>query len=377
MGSYAAKVKRDIARWQEAGLVDAQTAEKLSFDIERNSGRKVFFGTVLTMMAAVLFVAALLIFVAANWDEIPRLLRVAMLFALIFSGYVGGAVLKLMGREAAGEAGWLIAGAGFGASIALIAQIYHLSGDEAQAIFIWGAGVALAAAALRSGPLTVGAVLLAGAWMTMQTSSGWYIIGPPLTWLAIACVLYLLSFWTQSLLSRHLLLLSLYLYVLFFHVVNEHSLFAPLALLAAVIGVFICARLRPALTEYVAGLSGAAISVQALAGFLAAVGMMQMTLHDEPGFVFATIVALAGIVVALLVAGRDNRTLRWFAYVAFAFQLCFLYLVMLGTMMDTAGFFLLAGLTLSVLAFLISRLERRLADPIQAVSGMGGQGDRS
>lgn len=362
---YPARVKRDIARWRDAGLVDDETATALSFDIERNGSRTVSFGTVLTLMAGALFAAAVLIFIAANWDAIPRLVRIGMLLALIAAGYVGGAFLKLSGRAAAGEASWLVAGAAFGGSIALIGQIYHMSGDEAQAVLIWGAGVALAAAVLRSGPLTAAAVLLAGVWMTMETSSGWRF-GPPLSWLAFAIVLYVLSFWTRSPLSRHLVLLSLYPFVLFFHLADEDWFIAPLALAAGAIGLFVSVRLNPAETKRLSGLSEEAIAVQALLGFLVGVGIVQVTLADEPGFVVPTILAFAGIVAALLVAGRENRFLRWLAYLAFAFQLCFVYVVMLGTMMDTAGFFLLAGVTLSVLAFLISRFERAMASVADA-----------
>lgn len=314
------------------------------------------------MMAAALFAAAILIFVAANWEEIPRLMRVGMLLTLIFAGYVGGALFKLSGHEAVGEAGWLIAAAGFGASIALIAQIYHLSGDEVQAVFVWGAGVALAAAALRSGPLTAGAVLLAGVWMVMvPIYSDWGWSEPPLIWLAIACVLYLLSFWTRSPLARHMILLSLYLFVVMFQAEHESLLGMALLLACAAAMVLALACVSPALVQRVSGLSAEAISVQALLGFLVGMGTIQILLIDKESFVLPSIVALAGIVVALLMAGRDSRLLRWFAYLAFAFQLCFLYVVMLGTMIDTAGFFLLAGVTLSVLAFLISRFERAMA----------------
>lgn len=342
MASYATKVKHDIARWREAGLIDDATAGSLSLDVERNAGGQVSFGTVLAMMAAALFSAAILIFVAANWEDFPRLARVGMLFAIILGGYVGGAALKLSGREAAGEAAWIVAAAAFGASIALIAQIYHMSGDEAQAVFVWGA------------------VLLAGAWMLMRTSSAWWLAGPPLPWLAVAAALYALSFWTRSLLARHLLLLSLYLFVALAYFADESSFAAPLALAAAAALLFAFGRLRPAEAGRLLGL-GQELPAQALAGFLAGVGIVQAALVDEPGFVFPTILAFAGIVAALLLEGHDSRALRWFAYAAFAFHLCFLYVVMLGSMMDTAGFFLLAGLSLSALAFLISRFERRIA----------------
>lgn len=362
MATYPTKVKRDIVRWREAGLIDQSMAETLSFDIEQNGGAGISFGAVLTMMAAALFAAAVLVFIAANWEEIPRLMRVGMLLTLIFAGYVGGALFKLNGREAIGEASWLVAAAGFGASIALIAQIYHLSGDEVQAVFVWGAGVAFAAAALRSGPLTAGAVLLAGVWMVMvPIYSDWGWSGPPIAWLGIAIVLYALSFWTGSQLARHLILLSLYLFVVMFFVEHDSSMSLPLTLAGAAGILLVLARFLPAQTQRLSGLPAEAISLQALFGFLIAVGIMQIMLIDKENFILPTILALAGIVAALLLAGRDNRALRWFAYLAFAFQLCFLYVVMLGTMMDTAGFFLFAGLILSVLAFLISRFERAMA----------------
>src|SRR5690606_34815490 len=135
---------------------------------------------------------------------------------------------------------------------------------------------------------------------------------------------------------------------------------APILLAAAAVAVFAFGRLRPALAHRLSGL-GESLPVHALAGFLVGIGTIQTALVDKPGFVYPTILALVGIVAALLLEGRENRALRWFAYLAFAFNLCFLYVVMLGTMMDTAAFFLLAGLTLSALAWLIARFERRIA----------------
>ena len=360
MASYRTKVQRDISRWREAGLIDDATARALSFDAERNSGAPISFGAVLALLAAALLAAAVIIFIAANWQALPRLARVGMLFSLILAGYVGGAVLRLSGREAAGEGAYVVAAAGFGAAIALIAQIYHMSGDEAQAVLVWGAGTAFAAAALRSGALNAGAALLAGAWLLTSTFQGRGLSGLPLSYPFVAAALYALSFWTGSRLSRHLLLLSVYLFVALAYWRDETSFAAPLLLAGAAAAVFAAARLYPAQAARLSGL-GAGLPVQALAAFLAGVGTVQMALVDEPGFAFPSALAFAGIVAALLVAGRDNRALRWFAYAAFAFNLCFVYVVMLGTMIDTAAFFLVAGLTLALLAWLIARFERRIA----------------
>lgn len=368
MVPYSIKVKRDIERWREAGMIDAATADALSLDVERNGGGAISFGSILSMMAAALFAAAILIFIAANWEEIPRLARVAMLFLVIVAGYLGGAELKLRGRDAFGEGAWIVAAAAFGASIALIGQMYHLSGDEKQAIFVWCAGTALAAAVLRSGALTVGAVLLGASWMVMHAVDDW-AMRLPSAYLAVAVVLYLLSFWTRSAPARHLVLLSLFLFAVLLYARDE-TFTAPAALIVLSAALFAFWRLRPAQADSVLGL-GSGLPVQALVGFLAGVGIMQVELVDEPGFLAVSIVAFAGIFAVLLLAGRESTALRWLAYAAFVFQICFIYLVMLGTMLGTAGFFVLGGLVLSALAYIITRLERRLSEPASAVAGEG------
>ena len=134
MAGYVGRVRQDIARWVESGLIDAGTAEKLTSDIEANARRSLSFGSILAMLAAVLLAAAIMIFVAANWEAIPRVARVLSLFAVIAAGYVGGAWLKLRDHPAFAEAAWVVAAAAFGGSIALIGQMYHFSGDESGAI---------------------------------------------------------------------------------------------------------------------------------------------------------------------------------------------------------------------------------------------------
>lgn len=367
MAGYATRVKRDIARWVEAGLIDAGTAGALTRDVDAHGGG-IRFGTVLSLMAACLFAAAILIFVAANWEEMPRLARVAMLFVVIVVGYVGGAAAKLRGAPALGEGAFIVAAAAFGASIALIGQMYHLSGDERQAVFVWGAGTALAAAALRSGPLTIGAALLAAVWMHMHAvSPTWRIANPPLVFLAAGAVLYALSFWTQSRAARHVLLVALYWFVCLDFGADE-AFREPLLLAGLAILLFAFDHVRPAEAQHWLGLDSG-LPVQALLGFLVSVGLVQISLVDEPAFLFPSIAAFAGIVAALVLEGRDNGALRWLAYAAFIFQLGFVYVVMLGSMVGTAGFFVVGGLVLSGLAWLIARLERRFSDQQAPAAG--------
>jgi uncharacterized membrane protein len=93
--------------------------------------------------------------------------------------------------------------------------------------------------------------------------------------------------------------------------------------------------------------------------------MLQFAYANEAGvgFVLTAALTLAGIAAAILYAGRESRGLRWVAYLGFAFELVFIYLVTMQTMLGTAGFFLAAALILAVLAFVIIRIEKRWAAP--------------
>lgn len=368
MAGYSSRVNADIERWAAAGLIDAATAAALRRDVEAHARRSFSFGTVLAMMAALLFGAALLIFVAANWQAVPRLARLAGLFAVILAGYVGGALAKNRGHATFGEALWIVAAAAFGGGIALVGQMYHLAGSESSAVLTWGAGTALAAAALRSGPLTVAAAGIADGWLAMNLSGGFRLFGRsefPHPFVAIAIVLYALSFWTRSAPARHLLLLSLIAYAALYALDRDlPQLSMALAAVSAV--AFAAAMLAPAAVEGIFRLDGR-LPLHALIGFLAGAACVQSAFVDgagaTPGFVVASAVALAGIVAAVVLAGRESAGLRWVAYLGFAFELVVIYLVTMQTMLDTATFFLAAATVVALLAFAIVRIERRWAAP--------------
>ena len=368
LAGYLDTVSKDIARWRAAGLIDEATAAALVADAEQHHRRRFSFGTVLAILAAVLLAAALLLLVAANWEAIPRLVRVAGIFAVILVGYAGGAVLQGRGHSAFAEGLWIIAAVAFGCGIALVGQMYHLSGDEKDALFVWALGTALAAAALRSGPLTAGTVLLAGSWMLAVAMGGGPGRSVPLEFPLYAAVLWAVSVWTASIASRHLILLSLMLYAALLYL-DDEALVVPALLAAVSAGAFAFGHFQPRLADRLTRLGGG-LMVQGLLGFIAGMSIIQVELHEGSYFVAIAAVTFAGIVGALLMAGRDSRALRWLAYAGFIFELGFVYLTLLGTMLGTAGFFFAGGISLALLAWFISRIERRMA----ASTGDAGSG---
>ena len=367
MASYASRLKQDIARWAEKGIVNESTAAALLQDAEANERRSFSFGFVLAIMAALLLGASILLLVAANWESIPRLVRVCGLFVILFGGYVGGAVFKRRGDEALAEALWLIAASSFGASIALIGQMYHFSGDADAALLTWCVGTILAAFLLRSGPLTVGAVAIAVAWMTLREVENWGA-GFSHLYLAIALLLWLVSCWTQSRAARHLILLSLSLYVGLLAVQYDVIGFATFLAMSSAALFALQVRI-PREVERVVRL-GNGFPAHCLFGFLVGLAMIQAELVDEGMFLaFGALATFGGIAAALYLAGRESRVLRWIAYVGFGLELCFVYAVTMGTMLGTAGLFLASGVLLGIIAIFIIRVERRIRT---GISGQGG-----
>ena len=357
MASYAERVKKDILRWSADWLIDAGMAERLSADIEANARSRISFPTIFAMMAAALLCAAVLLFVAANWEEIPRLVRVGMLAALIVGGYVGGAVLKLRGAPAFGEGAWLVAAASFGAAIALVAQMYHMSGEEKDAVLTWFMGTALAAIVLRSSPLTVGAALLTGVWMCMAAGSIMGRADVPWLWLLMAGGLWLVSYWSASQPARHLLSLLLIVFTWMVFLAHE-VLLVPMAALGLAAALFFADR-SPKTWKDLLGL-GVAPAVHGLVHLLSALAMLHYLYADDSLLFVVVLLTFAALAGTLLVAGQRSRTLRWLVYAAFVVELSYAYIVLLGTMLGTAGFLLLVGLGLAILAWGIGRLETKM-----------------
>ncbi len=361
MASYVSKVRQDISRWLAEGLIDAPTAQALRNDIDSRAGGGFSFGGILAVLAALLLGAAILIFVAANWLAFPRVARVGLLFAIILAAHAGGAFLKLVRREAAGEAGFLIGGAAFGGSIALIGQMYHLSGDEAQALLVWCAGVTVAAVILRSAASTVAAVVIAASWLWVEMWDFWSGADVPHEYLLVLAVLWAVSLWTGARSARHLIVLSLVLYASLSYLHTE-QLVIPFLLALASTGLFLAATFRPESIERFLRLGGGA-QVHGLLGFVAGMSFVQFAVMDEPGFMLAALVTFGASIGALILGGRESRMLRWLAYAVFGVELCIVYVVTVGTMLGTAGFLIATGALLAVLAFVITRFERRMKAP--------------
>ncbi len=237
-------VRKHIARWQQDGLIDAATAESLRKDINsRSSGFGL--GGVLALLGAVLLGAAIVSLVAANWEAMPRLLRVGLIMAVLFIGYVGGAWRESRGDKIFSQALYLTAAMTFGAGISLVGQMYHLSGDASDAALLWVAGTMVAAFFLRSPVLVSASVAITAFYLFCSLEAAgagrlsylWLV--PILAFICAGLIWY-----TKGRAARHLiaLLLITYAFVVRFDLDQVWVLW-----LAALVGcaIFLADALRP------------------------------------------------------------------------------------------------------------------------------------
>ncbi len=190
--------------WRERGLINEATAQLLGADIETNT-RARSFSTVIILLGVICLAFGVMTFVAANWEAMSSLARVALIFAVLWASWSIAIWLKVKNHEWAAQAFVLLACALFGAGIMLIGQIYHIQGDPKDATWLWAVGTVLGALATRSAPaLGLGAILITvwammgmGLFRTINEIEYGYLV----YWLVIAAG----AWWLASRMTAHLL----------------------------------------------------------------------------------------------------------------------------------------------------------------------------
>jgi uncharacterized membrane protein len=129
------RLERQVQRWQEAGIIDAATAERIMAH-ERRASRPVLLLAIGGLGAFTIGVGLLSI-IAANWGDIPRLVKLLAMLGLLAANAYG--LLRASGRPQR----WIREALALGyfaltlVSIALVGQTYQLAGEPYQALLLW------------------------------------------------------------------------------------------------------------------------------------------------------------------------------------------------------------------------------------------------
>lgn len=160
--SFREVLRRELPRWREEGLVSPESASALHAryrlgEVESGPGLLPVF-----ILGALLVGAGIISLVAWNWEELPDAAKLSLLAAAIggFHG-VGFWLWKGSGRSPRlGHALTLLGTVTFGASVGLVAQIFHVSGAWWAGFGAFAAGALVAGLAYASGPHLVLAAVL-------------------------------------------------------------------------------------------------------------------------------------------------------------------------------------------------------------------------
>jgi uncharacterized membrane protein len=139
-------IKREGLKWVEKELISKEQYDSIVslYHNDRHGG-----GT-LTLFGGILIGLGILSFIAANWSAIPSLLRFALILILLLAFYAVGERQFNRGNE---NLGISMIGMGlfsFGAGIFLIGQMFHLVAYHAGSFIVWGVTGALLTYLYRS-----------------------------------------------------------------------------------------------------------------------------------------------------------------------------------------------------------------------------------
>lgn len=184
-------VHDELVSEQQANSILARYGTSLNDDSDKNS-----FAYYLLMSLGMLFIGlALILIVSHNWDEIPRSIRTGCLLLLTLVTNAVGIKLFLSKRIRAGIIWLLFGGMSYGASIMLIAQIYHLGEHFPDGIFWWAMGILPLVVFTQSRSMALLSLSLASIWLVVETGEDFF---PTLYPIFVLVTLWLTLFHARS-----------------------------------------------------------------------------------------------------------------------------------------------------------------------------------
>ena len=164
---FVSRLREEVEAWQRDGTVTAEQARAIlarypdyepGFEASR---RRQGLVTGLSILGGILIGLGVITFYAANWDEIPRSVKLASLIIGVLLSYGAGyAIWQRSGPTPYAVAFVLLGCIVYGAGVHLIGQIYHVPVNDPNLSLFWFLGVAPLAYVTRSRPVMFLAIVL-------------------------------------------------------------------------------------------------------------------------------------------------------------------------------------------------------------------------
>lgn len=180
---------KEVSEWVAENIISTSQAESICarYGVDYHDQSKHSYGYfILVSLAYLFFGLALITLIGANWQDIPRIARMLGLIALTLGTNVFG-VYKASNRQNAAAIGsFFLGGLFYGASIMLIAQIYHIGEHFPDGIYWWAAGILPIALLMESTLLMLLSASLGFIWFFTEASQDFFPLSFPLLLAAMA-----------------------------------------------------------------------------------------------------------------------------------------------------------------------------------------------
>jgi len=354
MFGYRKKLERDLDHWRDKGWVDGDGVRAILKDVD-SRGIGLGLAPILGILAAILLSFAAMTFVAANWQEMSKLARLALLFIALGGSNASAWAFKERNMPFFSEAAILLGTGIFGASIMLIAQMYHMEGNPPDAVLLWAVGSLLATILLNSRATLALSIILFTLWSVWQGEINREIHWPYLIVWAGMLYITLRRNWRPAL---HMLAVAFIVWAITqMLVIQLGDTFKIITALG--LGVTAIAYLAQDWIDQHSRFAAPLMKYGLVTAFIGSYFWQFIDNSKNAELLFLAIATLAAIIAVIFYASRitDNKML-WLGYGGFSIELLSLYFKTLGTLLDTSLFFLVAGLIVSALAYFALRLHQ-------------------
>ncbi|MBI3678764.1 MAG: DUF2157 domain-containing protein [Proteobacteria bacterium] len=332
---YLRQLKRDLETWIDAGLVQKDSRDAILASVGAG-GRTIGFAGVLAIFGVILLGGGAMSFVAANWADMAKPARLAVLFGSLWSAYGIAAWFAARRQPAFAQAFVLLGLILFGVNIWYVAQTYNIAAHYPDGTLMWGLGALAAAVVVPSRPALAFAIALGCLWTWQETTffgenAQLHLAFLPY-WGACTAVAVVMN-WRPAI---HLSALALIVWLSINFANVGHLLgWGP----AEVLSLYITVPLLGWLLSQLAGRDSNGLALTtghyAFFFFLAAYGLLHTTTMEghPPSFAwlgFAVIVTAAAIGAAIVTAGRGSYAVIDALAVAFVCGTAFAYIFLVG-----------------------------------------------
>ena len=159
----------ELAKWREEGLVSDEAARKIAarYDIDL-SGANERRSFILKLVAYLFLALSLFTLVGANWEELPRAVRLIIVLGILAAVNFSGVWAQKNGKETQATTLFFLGNFCYGAAIVLVAQIYHLGEHMPDGVLLWAVGALALGLATRKSIITLQALILGLIWFLME-----------------------------------------------------------------------------------------------------------------------------------------------------------------------------------------------------------------